>query len=507
MTATAIQCRPRWMPEGDTALVVTPENGTPKTLKPGVYPCRDGCGNDFLRVVDTDAIPTYDVVQPTLLFDKQDRTLSERIAGRRAFVVIDPQVNRRYGERIQEYLANYGISYDAFVLPQQANNEQNKSVNVWSDLHNAFVNSELAARDVILGIGGGVVSDLVGFGASTYRRGVVPYLLVTTTLTATIDAGISPKTAINVFGHKNSCGTTYPPEAVMTDIRLLDTDPAIKTGLAEMIKLAVIRELSLFEQLEHDGKQLVDSRFQTPDGRTAIKLAQRRFLSMKFELPFPGNRPASLRAFGHAFSRRIEDRSWFLLTHGEAIAAEMAVAANLAAELGGLAAGERDRIIDLLDRFELIPWCPECNEEDVWPVFAGRFERKMPFWFPIPQQIGSGTFLKGFTKDSLGRAIAGVPQLRVKKSLSGRVQYFAAERGALLRVTADFAANRPVQLYEEDPWAVRAHRWNGFSDAEQIFAYRLLTIGQFQEATLYFDRDREAVMRFPNRMKIQLVQE
>jgi len=462
-------------------LPLYPATAKDEAVKPGVYGLRDTVGNTVVRTVDTGGIRDYDAILTPSLFSKENPTLHRQCAGaKRLFVVIDPAVYEIYGSEIKEYLRHYRTPFAVGKLPGLVNNEENKSTRIWKRLNGWLMDYGIGPTDMLIGIGGGVVGDLVGFAAGTTRRGEIPYLLVTTTLTATIDAGISPKTGINVGRHKNACGLVYPPTCVLSDTRLLKTDPSVKTGLAELIKLSIVRCPELFSLLEREGLRLLVDRFQSAVGRRLIDLGRRLFLKMKFEPPFPGNDPASMRSYGHSFSRQLESRSGFMLTHGEAIGVEMAVAASLACVEGFLARPQRDRIIALLVKLRLLPYCPECTADQIWPVFQRKVEADEPFWFPIPDgEIGRGTFLRRFSKAQLASAIGAIPMIRSRETVAGRVHYWARARNSdpPMCVTADFFEDGTDRFLEEEPGSVRSYPSQRISPEERTFAYRLLLSG------------------------------
>jgi 3-dehydroquinate synthase len=464
-----------WAAEG--RLPSYPITTEQERVPPGVYGLKDEAGNTVVRVVDTAGIPDYDVVSTTDLFAEASPTLSLWFRGaRRLFVIVDPAVCEIYGDTIKAYLEQCGVPFAVYALPKLANNEENKSVESWTKLHTWLMEHQIGPTDLLLGVGGGVVSDLVGYTAATTRRGI-PYLLVTTTLTATVDAGISPKTGINVGRYKNSCGSVFPPQCVFSDVSFLKTDPSMKTGMAELIKLSIVRSERLLRLLEHKGAELLDSRFQSTTGRRVIELGARLFLKMKFELPFPGNLPASLRSFGHAFSRHLETLSRFALTHGEAVGIEMAVAATLAYQLGNLSKAQRDRIVRLLEQLRLLPYCPECNVEEVWSVFERRVEADEALWFPIPgREIGQGKFLTCFSKTELASAINGVPQIKARESISGRVEYLTriGDSYPPTHVMADFFDDGSSSFHEQELGDMHWYPSENISLEEDAFAYRLL---------------------------------
>lgn len=445
----------QWMAAESCWLPNYPMTAEQEKMPPGVYALDDEAGNTVVRVVDTDSIPDYDVVLTEDLFAEANPTLSLWFRGAsQLFVIVDPAVCEVYGDTIEAYLEQCETPFTIYRLPKLANNEDNKSLESWTNLHIWLMGHQIGPTDLLVGVGGGVVSDLVGYTAATIRRGIVPYMLVTTTLTAAIDAGISPKTGINVGRYKNSCGRVFPPRCVFSDISLLKTDPSMKTGIAELIKLSIVRSERLFRLLEHEGPKLLDSKFQSTTGRNIIELGARLFLNMKFEPPFPGNVPASLRSFGHAFSRHLEGLSRFTLTHGEAVGIEMAVAATLAYQLDNLSKTQRDRIVRLLEKLRLLPYYPECTVEEVWSVFKRRVEANEALWFPIPgPEIGQGKFLIRFSKTELASAINAVPQIKTRESISGRVEYLAriGDTYPPVHVMADFFDDGSSCFYEQEP--------------------------------------------------------
>jgi len=204
----------------------------------------------------------------------------------------------------------------------------------------------------------------------------------------------------------------------------------------------------------------------------------------------PFDRPASLRSFGHGFSRRVEGLSGFVLTHGEAVGVEMAVAASLACEAGSLPKAERDRIVALLDRFGLLPYCPECTAEAIWPLFERKFHANVPVWLPIPEgAIGRGAFLCEFSKSQLASAIDSVPQIRSRRTLTGKVEYQASvgDGAPPLRVVAEFSPSGPARFKDQESGEVRWHPSQGISPEEETYAYRLL-LNRTQDPSAVFPR-------------------
>lgn len=397
-------------------------------VAPGVYRYRDQNGNSVYRVVDT-KIADYDVVHVPSLFDVHNDTLVWRLhkCGQ-VFVVLDPAVKKLYGREIISYLQSHKVEHVVLELEEKTNNEENKSPEVWARLVASIVDYQVAKTDGLLAVGGGVVSDLAGFVAATVRRGIKLFV-IPTTLTGMVDAAINPKRAINVCAkHKNAAGAIYPPEVVLYDPALLATCnlncSAWRTGIAELIKLATVRSPELFAILEDFGVDLLHNRFQGEYGYRVIDWAIQLFLKMKWEEPFPGNEPASLRSFGHSFSRQLEGFSDLSQPHGDAVAVEMAVASMLSHQAGILRQDELYRILRLISGLSLPIYSRECDAERIWQAAFAR--RKHAFYFPVPSNtVGRGTFLDWFSQQSLAEAIERLRSIDLDslQRCTSRVQY------------------------------------------------------------------------------------
>ncbi|CAM5280785.1 3-dehydroquinate synthase [Streptomyces fumanus] len=167
----------------------------------------------------------------------------------RCLVVIDDKVDALYGERLRGYLETWRIDASFKVLP---GDESAKELASAVEVTEAMTAMGLLRRtEKILAVGGGVVLDIAGFAASLYRRGV-PYIRVPTTLLGQVDAGVGVKTGVNHGHHKNRLGTYYAPETALIDPEFLATvEPRhITNGMAEIIKMALVKDAALFRLLE-----------------------------------------------------------------------------------------------------------------------------------------------------------------------------------------------------------------------------------------------------------------
>jgi 3-dehydroquinate synthase len=200
---------------------------------------------------------------------------------------------------------------------------------------------------MLVGVGGGVITDLTGYVASVYMRGI-PFGFVPTSLLAMVDASIGGKNGINAGHYKNMVGTIRQPAFILYDYAFLKTLPAAewRNGYAEIIKHAAIKDQPMFRELNtldlgkiQSGRKLIDALVQ----RNAL-LKTKVIRTDEFE-----NGERKLLNFGHTLGHALENN--YKLSHGEAISIGMSFAALLSGQYTGFA--KADSLIRLLDRFGL----------------------------------------------------------------------------------------------------------------------------------------------------------
>ncbi|ARA92246.1 3-dehydroquinate synthase [Rhodothermaceae bacterium RA] len=228
-------------------------------------------------------------------------------------------------------------------------------------IHEAIYRHGIDRHAYVLAAGGGAVLDLVGFAAATAHRGV-RLLRVPSTVLAQNDSGVGVKNGVNAFGSKNFLGSFAPPFAVINDRALLDTldDRDWTGGMAEAVKVALIKDPAFFHRLEADAGRLA------PPVRDAEAMARliRRCAELHLEHiatsgdPFErgSSRPLD---FGHWAAHRLEHLTGYTLRHGEAVAVGLALDCTYAALAGLLPEPVWDRILSLLERLGLPCYVPE----------------------------------------------------------------------------------------------------------------------------------------------------
>jgi 3-dehydroquinate synthase len=240
-----------------------------------------------------------------------------RLTGRRVCIVTDSGVPEQYTRAIEAQ-----CEHPCTFRFEQG--EQNKTFDTLRSLLTFLLKRGFDRSDAIVAVGGGVVTDLAGFAAATYMRGI-DFYNVPTTLLAVVDASVGGKTAVDLDGYKNMVGAFWQPRAVLIDPETLNTLPRrrISDGLAEVIKMAMTSDEALFELLE-TMPALTDMVGSLPQEIDDMIV---RALKIKISVVEQDEREGGLRRvlnFGHTLGHAIESCVGLgTLYHGECVALGM----------------------------------------------------------------------------------------------------------------------------------------------------------------------------------------
>ena len=230
-----------------------------------------------------------------------------------------------------EALADAGFIVRSEPVPA---GEQAKDIGVATALWSRLAAHRASRSDAIIGLGGGAVTDLAGFVAATWLRGV-RLVLVPTTLLAMVDAAIGGKTAINIAAGKNLVGAFHPPGGVLADLETLASLPGRQyvSGMAEVIKAGFIADPAILDLIEQDPAAAA-----TPGGPHERELVERA-IAMKAAVVAADLREAGQREmlnYGHTLGHAIERAEHYAIPHGEAVAVGMMFAAAVGRLAGRL---------------------------------------------------------------------------------------------------------------------------------------------------------------------------
>ncbi len=328
---------------------------------------------------------SYSVLIGAGLISKCGHYLRELGFSGKVALVTDPIVRGLYAETLTASLKDAGFDPTVLVVPE---GEEHKSLDAAVRLYQKLDKSRAERRTPILALGGGVIGDLTGFVAATYLRGV-PFIQLPTTLLAQVDSSTGGKVGVDLNQLKNRIGAFYQPRLVLADITTLKTLPQrqLNSGLAEVIKAAIIRDKELFELLVQNVAKI-----KALD-ETLLSEVVFRAVGIKAEFVEKDERDTGIRNvlnLGHTIGHALESVSGFSLSHGEAVSIGMVAASRIANKMGLLSRSELERVRDLLIQVGLPVEIPELDRNQIISamtqdkkVTAGRLR------FILPRAIGN----------------------------------------------------------------------------------------------------------------------
>jgi 3-dehydroquinate synthase len=292
---------------------------------------------DPVRIRVATASP-YDVVVGRGLLGE----LTTQLADASKIALIHPPTLTTTAEAVREELAAAGLDAHRVEIPDA---EDGKAFGVASFCWEVLGRIGLDRRGVVVGLGGGAVTDLAGFVAATWMRGV-RLVNVPTTLLGMVDAAVGGKTGINTEAGKNLVGAFHQPLAVLVDLATLKTLPhnELVSGMAEVVKAGFIADPVILDLIEADPQAALD-----PAGDVLPELI-RRAIAVKAEVVAADEKESELREilnYGHTLGHAIERRERYRWRHGAAVSVGLVFAAELARLTGRLddATAQRHRTV------------------------------------------------------------------------------------------------------------------------------------------------------------------
>ncbi|MTE18182.1 3-dehydroquinate synthase [Streptomyces sp. TRM43335] len=276
----------------------------------------------------------------------------------RRVAVIHPEALTETGEVLREDLAEQGFEAVAIQVP---NAEEAKTAEVAAYCWKALGQSGFTRTDVIVGVGGGATTDLAGFVAATWLRGV-RWIAVPTTVLGMVDAAVGGKTGINTAEGKNLVGAFHPPAGVLCDLAALQSLPVhdYVSGLAEVVKAGFIADPTILDLIEADPQAA-----RRPDGPHTAELIERS-IRVKANVVSSDLKESGLREilnYGHTLAHAIEKNERYNWRHGAAVSVGMVFAAELGRIAGRLDDATADRHRTVLEAVGL----PVTYRGDQWP--------------------------------------------------------------------------------------------------------------------------------------------
>lgn len=305
----------------------------------------------------------YDVLVGHDLLGQLPEILGPRV---QRILVVHPRALRSTGELVMNDLKSAGYESFSAEIPDA---EEGKHIQVAAFCWQVLGQNDFTRSDVIISVGGGAVSDVAGFVAATWLRGV-RVVHIPTTLLGMVDAAVGGKTGINTSEGKNLVGSFHPPAAVLCDIGTLRTLPVkeLVTGLAEVIKCGFIADPEILDLVENNPEKVRDSQ------STVIRELIERSIRVKAEVVSSDLKESGRREFlnyGHTMGHAIELNERYQWRHGAAVAVGMMFAAELASTAGNLDESVVDRTRSLLEAIGL----PTTYRGDQWKKLLDAMHR------------------------------------------------------------------------------------------------------------------------------------
>ena len=277
--------------------------------------------------IDVAVDPPYPVIIGTGLLGE----LEELLATRHRIAILHQPAMTQTAEVVRNRLADKGVDAHRIELPDA---EAGKDLAVVAFIWEVLGRIGIDRKDAIVSIGGGAATDVAGFAAATWLRGV-DIVHVPTTLLAMVDAAVGGKTGINTEAGKNLVGAFHQPAAVLVDLNTLSTLPAneLVAGMAEIVKAGFIADPVILDLIEADPKAAVD-----PAGDVLPELI-RRSIAVKAAVVAADEKESALREilnYGHTLAHAIERRERYQWRHGAAVSVGLVYAAELARLAGRL---------------------------------------------------------------------------------------------------------------------------------------------------------------------------
>ena len=331
----------------------------------------------------------------------------------RCVCLIDENVEALYGEKIELYFAYHTIPLYKRVFRAT---EADKSIATVERMLGALKALEVSRNEPVLIIGGGVLADTGGLACALYGRNT-PYVMLATSIVTGIDAGPSPRTCCDGFGYKNLFGAYHPPVVSITDRFFFKTlhDGWLRHGIAEIIKMAVVRDAELFANLEFARGRLIETRFGTTNcdaGDSIASLSQkilggalRSYVAVEYDNLYETHqcRP---HAYGHTWSPGFEIEAGLL--HGHAVSICMGFGAYLSKRLGWISDGSFHRILKLMDGYGLSLWHDIMDrKETIWKSQQAVVQKRgQNLVAPLPKgAIGQCGYLNELSRSDLFAAL------------------------------------------------------------------------------------------------------
>ncbi|NDC47825.1 MAG: 3-dehydroquinate synthase [Micrococcales bacterium] len=340
---------------------------------------------------------TYEIVLGRGLLDEVATSLGTAV---KKVLLVYPEPLQNSADSLADSLSEKGLEVWQFPVADGEDAKTDRWLAVaWSSLGQAG----FSRSDAVVSLGGGTTTDLAGFIASTWLRGI-PVVHIPTTLLAMVDAAIGGKTGINTLEGKNLVGAFFDPKSVIADLDSLETLPKIElgSGFAEIIKCGFIADPEILNLIEEDLTEATDTKSE----RFAELV--RRAIAVKVDVVGRDFKESNLREilnYGHTLGHSIELAEHFKIKHGHAVSIGMCFVAELARLTAKLSDEVADRHSELLSKIGLPTKYPKERWEALYKgMQIDKKSRGGILRFVVLEGLGRPTILEAQTEEILFQA-------------------------------------------------------------------------------------------------------
>ena len=328
------------------------------------------------------------------------------LRGKTCAIISDSNVGPLFAKRAKRSLTSAGLNPTLITIPA---GEKSKTLKQAGAICEQMIAAGMDRQSFVIGVGGGVIGDLSGFVAAIYHRGI-PHVQIPTTLLAMVDSSIGGKTGVNTDDGKNLLGVIHQPSLVIDDVAVLKTLPLreFNQGFAEIIKHAIIADAKMFDAL----KVARAAGLRRASGTHALQSLIKRNIRIKSRIigedEYDRSGKRAVLNFGHTVGHAIERAgNYRKFLHGEALSLGIVAACAVSIKRAGLTPGQRDAVIDLLQRFDLPTRLPKnFPREKIFKAlkFDKKFERGK-IRFVLTPRIGAACLTTDVTLEDIRDAV------------------------------------------------------------------------------------------------------